>query len=227
MHAVPADLVDEYFALVQIVKEAASWAGTQEVWMAESNMRDAQSITDPPLVESNPDHQKSPPVAEVKQDQRSAHVWTHRLVAAQVFPTDQGKVFACMACGAYAFKRRGKLVEACRGHPSTQWMRKQKERLEANAFPGPQKLTIGPLRQLLPEELDSLVQHARAHSVSDKQVSAAASECLKTALGPSNILAEFGIVSNQQLQRWVQVAKYHLARLLCEESVEECSDDED
>ena len=218
MHAIPPDVLADYFGLVQIVKEAAIWAGTQEAWMDDRKLRDCQSITDPALKESKVDQREVRQIDRSQQDQRAADVWTHELVAAELIPSQLGKVIACKKCGAFAWKRRGKLVEPCRGNPTTQWMRKQKERLDAQLFPGTQQYAIGPLRALSPEELDHLVLYTRDQSASAKQTSSAATQELKSTLSPPQLLAEFGITSNAQLQILVDVSRQRKTHLSDDEN---------
>ena len=97
-------------------------------------------------------------------------------------------------------------------------MRKQKERLDAQLFPGTQQYAIGPLRALSPEELDHLVLYTRDQSASAKQTSSAATQELKSTLSPPQLLAEFGITSNAQLQLWVDVARQRKTHLSDDEN---------
>jgi hypothetical protein len=47
-HPLPVEVAGQYLGLVQLVKEAAGWAGRHEVWMREAGLQDAESIVDPP-----------------------------------------------------------------------------------------------------------------------------------------------------------------------------------
>ena len=88
--------------------------------------------------------------------QREESLRTHEVMTADILPKSKGSFFACTKCGAYAWKRRGKLMEQCPGHPNTPELRKQLNRLQDYCFPGEQNLAIGPLRHLSQAEQEKL-----------------------------------------------------------------------
>jgi hypothetical protein len=170
----------------------------------------------------NEEAKSSVPVAAELVDARGAAVWTHQLVTAEVLPRGEGRVFGCMLCGSFAWKRRGKLVEACPRRPTSQYMRAQLDKLKDQCFPGEQTKAIGPLRQPEPAELDWLARCTRAPQGAAAAASVKVERSRQRALGPEELLREFGIFSQPQLEEWKKVA----LRAVEEEVQESCSDSE-
>ena len=92
------------------------------------------SITDPPLKESPDDLEKLEavdPQRHAELMKRESATWSHDIFAAHI---DNGEdssniLFGCRKCGAYAWKRRGKLVEHCPRRPTTPFMAQRLDRM--------------------------------------------------------------------------------------------------
>jgi hypothetical protein len=220
LHAVPKATQDEFFGLVALVKAACTWAGVQEAWMADDKRSDCQALDGMKDVR-NGESKSSLPASLDLVDDRGAVVRTHQLVTAEVLPKGQGRVFGCMLCGSFAWKRRGKLVEACPRRPTSKYMRAQLARLEDQCFPGEQTKAIGPLRQLEPAELEWLTRCSRApQGVAAVAAAATVERSRQRVLGPEELLQEFGIFSQVQMEEWKAVALNEVE----EEAQEICSD---
>ena len=121
-------------------------------------------------------------------------VWTHQLVTAEIQPRTEGRIVGCLLCGAFAWKRRGKLVETCPRRPTTQYMRAQLDKLKDQCFPGEQRKALGPLRQPEPAELEWLARCDRAPQGAKVLAAAALEEkSNQRALTRQELLREFGI----------------------------------
>lgn len=139
-HAVPEQQAAEYMGLVCLVQEAARWAVTQEAWLQSMEYKDCQSITDPPLARqeglagriADEDSEE----VDVASKLRADNVGSHALIAANVWGQPGQKVIACKACGAVAFKRKGKLIDPCKGRPATKHMRTQRDKLLGGQYRG-------------------------------------------------------------------------------------------
>jgi hypothetical protein len=203
-HSIPEQIVGDYFGFMHLVKAAATWAGTHEAWLADGERWDSQSI------EGMTEHAKQlpAPVVSAAVLEREGFVRSHKLVAADLQPRSEGWIIACSACGAFAWKRRGKLLEACPGRPTSKYMRQQVEKLRNFQFPGENmKLAMSAPRQPLAEELEWLAKWDRApQGVSAVARAAEVQAQLFTRLDPSSILREFGIRTADELAWWSQVA---------------------
>ena len=74
-------------------------------------------------------------------------------------------------------------------------------------FPGDRTLAIGPIRQLTAEEVDGLVKYKRDQSAQGLRHQRRLKETIKASLTSAQVLAEFGIKSQQHVDAWVRVAK--------------------
>ena len=174
--------------------------------MADEKRSDCQAL-DGMIDDKNGEAKSSVPVASELGDARGVAVWTHRLVTAEVLPRGEGRVFGCMLCGSFAWKRRGKLVETCPRRPTSQYMRAQLDKLKDQCFPGEQTKAIGPLRQPEPAELDWLARCTRApQGVAAVAAAVRTERSRQRVLGPGELLREFGICNQVQMEAWKEVA---------------------
>ena len=221
LHGVPHAVEQEYFGLAACVKAAATWAGKQEAWMADAQRYDCQSIED--MKDAKKSEQKSSgSVSNTLATDRQHAVWTHQLVTAEIQPRTEGRIFGCLLCGAFAWKRRGKLVETCPRRPTTQYMRAQLDKLKDQCFPGEQRKALGPLRQPEPAELEWLARCDRAPQGAKVLAAAVVEEkSNQRALTRQELLREFGITYQGDMDAWTAVARANPAD---EDGEEDCSD---
>ena len=98
-------------------------------------------------------------------------------------------------------------MEQCPGHPNTPELCKQLNRLQDYCFPGEQNLAIGRMRHLTQAEWEKLQAFQRDQSATAKANLQEQAQQLRRSLAPSQILAEFGILSAEQMERWREAAR--------------------
>ena len=221
LHSISEQVVGDYFGLMHLVCAAATWAGIHEAWLADEQRYDAQSIEG---MKDKGKHQPAP-VPSSRAAEREEQVMSHQLVVADVQPRSEGWIIAYTVCGAFAWKRRGKLLSACPRRPTSVYMRQQLERLRNFQFPGESPAyAVSAPRQPKREELDWLVKYDRA-----PQGTSAVAEALEVksqlfrTLDRSSLLREFGINTAEELAWWNQAA----AAAKVEDSSDLESSDED
>ena len=89
----------------QVVKEAAIWAATHEIWLGDKGLQDAQSVTDPPL-KTLPRNE----VEEAEEDSLAAEAFGedlegHQIWAFQPLADDAPTHFGCVRFGANGTRR--------------------------------------------------------------------------------------------------------------------------
>ena len=220
-HSLPEEAVKEFFGLLQLVREAARWAGEHEAWLSDLNFRDASSIVDPPLVakggvRSDSRHEPSPA-------ERRDQLKQHSLVAADVMDgPPQQSVIACLACGAFAWQRRGLLRRKCRGKAESSPRKGQRGRFLAGLFPGAREWKISAPRSLTADEQAWLNRAGSGKSAPGRtrsagickgsgigcETSVAGAAAGHTEQGPfldkELLLLAFGVESSSDLQCWAR-----------------------
>ena len=94
-HGLNDDMVCSFFGFVQVVKEAGLWAGQHEVWLSENGIRDAGSITEPPLARTAQVRHESPP----QEQSVLSSLGQHDVRAAGFVRNDTLEVvLACVSC---------------------------------------------------------------------------------------------------------------------------------
>ena len=122
LHPMPQDTVDTVEGLALLAREAARWAGQQEAWLSREELRDNQGLPDRKADESGDeepdDGEDAPPpepgwTLEVEVPP-GLKVIGHDLVMGEVAP-EGGTIFACRACGVYAWRSFRALAKPCVG----------------------------------------------------------------------------------------------------------------
>ena len=150
VHRLPADALWTMRGLHLIASEVATWAGRQEVAFAQSEVFDSTGIggtehlqfmesdeeffaDKPPLPLGNePTEAEGSCEGNGLDDAITAH--GHTISMAPIATGGEGKVFACLTCGAYAWKNWKGLVAPC-GGPNAEGLKDQRSRIGRGLFP--------------------------------------------------------------------------------------------
>ena len=143
VHGVTARQEQQVRACMDVAKQAARWAGTQEAHLASREFRDSQELEGScdqrprglRVVNTKlpaPAYSGSLGVTVLSQEQES-NLFGHSLRVA-VAPKG-GLMLCCTACGAYGWKRAKALTSECQGPAAGPGLRNQRSRLAQGIFP--------------------------------------------------------------------------------------------
>ena len=132
----------------------------------------------------------------------------HSLVAADVINGPPETVIACLACGAFAWQRRGLLLHSCRGKALAGARQGQRQRFLAGIFPGARAWHLSQPRRMTDEE-EAWLCRGGGKGVGARSSNEAATRSLVRSpflVGPS-LLQAFGLESSGDLLVWTRRAK--------------------